>query len=327
MPLRATVNFYLIAIDYQGISLIKREEIYARRDEISAYWRQFFSETAVLSTCNRFELYGIAGGSVKYLQVEAGWNIIQGEVNVFAHALRVAVGLKSPLRGELQILEQINSWRSKIPVGLSGFWSRVYSDALDIRGESGLMGGDNIATLVFEDMKRNLPLGNGLKVAVIGTGKIAALLAKYRPCAAQLIFAAHKNKLAAKDLAESSSGKAVCLKDLSDLLVEADFLVSATASPHFILREEELEKIISRRRSPLYIYDLAIPRDIEPSIGGRAGVILKNLDDLFLIFEDYNDRIKVNLRLAEYLVEEKVKEYERSSNNRGQAKPAILKTG
>ncbi|MDD5476834.1 MAG: hypothetical protein PHG87_01280 [Candidatus Omnitrophica bacterium] len=321
------MNFYLIGTDYQSVDLIGREEINARRRQIGAYWAEFFSQTAVLSTCNRFELYGIAAESVKFPRIEEGWYFMEGRVNVFAHALRVAVGLESQLKGELQILEQINSWSNKIPAGLTGLWSRVYSDALLIRRESGLNGQDNIATLVFDDMKKNLVWPNELKIVVIGTGKIAGLLARHRPINARLIFAAHKNKLAAQSLAESACGKTVFLSNLPDVLAEADFLVSATASPHLILKAEELERIALRRKKPLYIYDLAMPRDIEPVAGQIRGVILKNLDDLFFVFKEHNDRIKNNLSLAEYFVEEKVKEYERNSKAGCPVKPAFLKTG
>lgn len=321
------MNFYLIGTDYQSFDLIGREEINARRRKIYAYWAEFFSENAAFSTCNRFELYGIAAESVKFPRIEEGWYFIEGRVNVFAHALKVAVGLKSQLKGELQILEQINSWSNKIPAGLAGLWNRAYSDALLIRRESGLNGQDNIATLVFEDMKKKLVWPDKLKIAVIGTGKIAGLLARHRPVNARLIFAAHKNKSAAEKLAESACGKTVSLSDLPGVLAEADFLVSATASPHFILKAEELERIVLRRKKPLYIYDLAIPRDIEPAAGKIEGIILRNLDDLSFIFKERNDRIKNNLFLAEYLVGEKVKEYERNADVGLPAKPVILKTG
>ncbi len=321
------MDFYLVGIDYQSADLIRREEASARRRQISAYWAEFSSEAALLSTCNRFEFYGITNGLVKLPPIETGWYFIDGQVNVFAHALRVAVGLESQLKGELQISEQINFWYNKIPAGLAGFWNRAHSDAMIIRRESGLNGQDNIATLILDDMKKNLIWGNELKIVVIGTGKIAGLLAKHRPLDARLVFAAHKNKLAADNLAELANGETVFLRDLPEILAEVDFLVSATASPHFILEAEELAKIASRRKKPLYIYDLAMPRDIEPAAGEIGGIILKNLDDLSLVFKEHNDRIKNRLFLAEYLIEEKVKEYERNPKPGRPAKPVILKTG
>jgi glutamyl-tRNA reductase len=321
------VGFYLIGIDYQSANLIKREEANARRRQISACWGEASTETAGLSTCNRFELYGITNALVKLPPIEAGWYLIEGKAAVFAHALRVAVGLESQLKGELQILEQVNSWYNKIPAGLAGIWHRAYSDAILIRRESGLNGQDNIATLILEDMKKNLAGGNELKIAVAGTGKIAGLLAKHRPLNARLIFAAHKNKLSADNLAQSANGKSVFLNELTGVLAEADFLVSATASPHFILKAEGLKAIAALRKQPLYIYDLAIPRDIEPAASGIKGIILKNLDDLSFVFKEHNDRIKNKLSLAEYLVVEKVKEYERNLKHGCPAKPVIFKAG
>ena len=321
------MGFYLVGIDYQSANLTKREKIDAMRCQISACWREFSTEAALLSTCNRFELYGITSGLVKFPPIEAGWYFIEGKVAVFAHALRVAVGLQSQLKGELQILEQINSWYNKIPLVLAGLWHQAYSDAMIIRRESGLNGQDNLATLILDDMKKKLVWPNELKIAIIGTGKIAGLLAKHRPLNARLVFAAHKNKLAADSLAKLANGKSVFLKELPEVLAEADFLVSATASPHFILKAEALKEIAARRKKSLYIYDLAIPRDIEPSAGGIEGIILKNLDDLCFVFKEHNDRIKNKLSLAEYLVEEKVKEYERNLKNGCPAQPVILKAG
>jgi len=321
------MDFYLIGTDYRCVDIALREEFYRKRREIFDSWGKIFRETAVLSTCNRLEVYGLDKKSTELPQVPAGWYFIHGKVKIFRHALRLATGLESQLKGELQILEQINSWKSNLQTGLSTIWEKAYFEALDIRNQTGLNRDEyNIATLLYQDLQKYSLDHKEPQILIMGTGKIAGLLAKHKPGNARLVFAAHKNKNRAEELAVKAKGQAIDFKDLNYFLGKADFLISATASPHFILNKDKVLPIASQRDKPLYIYDLAIPRDIEPGVGAIKGVVLKNIEDFSLSFQENNKNIQPRLNLAEYLVEERVKEYEKSIKDREPSEPLSYKT-
>jgi len=123
-------------------------------------------------------------------------------------------------------------------------------------------------------------------------------------------FLAHKNYRKANEFAVRAKGIAASLHTIDEIIVDADVLISATSSPHYILTADFFRKVMSKRKKGLYVYDLAIPRDIDPNASGLEGVILKNIDDLGPLFEKYNKKMEKELLLLENFTQEQVKEYE-----------------
>ena len=142
------------------------------------------------------------------------------------------------------------------------------------------------------------------EIVIIGTGKIAELFARHRPSKAHITFVAHKNYQKAETLAKYSGGETLPLQDLPRIITKAAAVISATSSPHYILKKEHFNNYPVRRERPLYVYDLAIPRDAEPEIGAIAGVLLQNLDDLGHIFSRYNEFRRERVELASRLIED-----------------------
>jgi glutamyl-tRNA reductase len=206
----------------------------------------------------------------------------KGEQEVSAHALRLAVGLESQLKGERQICVQLARWAREItskPLG--DIWVKALSSAQKIRAISGLGEDDvNIANLVLNDIKKRLGCKNNYKIIIIGTGKIAELFAQYSSREIYLDFAAHKNYSKATKLAGYSNGKALLFDDLPGAIAGADALISATLSPHYIITRDRLSSWISGRSHPIYVYDLAVPRDVDPRVSGLEGVLLPDIRDI-----------------------------------------------
>jgi len=329
------VSLYLIGVDYNSASVEVSEEVFAQRESIGAYWQE--NEAGVLLTCNRLEIYlnsreetrvKIAGFYRRFPHFLKSGYYRSGQAGVFRHALRLASGLESQIKGEMQILGQIETWQKKLPYGLAMFWQEVVLEAGQVRSLSGLKHKeDNIAVILFRDLLSRHTNGNKLKVMVIGTGKIATLLAETKTDDLQLTFVSHKNKLRALELAKSAGGDAASLQDLPELLMGTDLLISATSSPHRILKKDELARVIARRKQPLEIYDLSMPRDIDPEARELPGVDLKDLDNFSALFKRHAQQIRKELDLAEYLVEEKVKAYEENIKSRQQEESLSLKAG
>lgn len=318
------MSLYLIGTDYRSVDISRREEICRLRPHILSYWQKFFLECAILTTCNRVEIYGYGAVDNILPLPDQKWYFLRRRRDVLRHAFRLAVGLDSQIQAEIQIIDQLNSWVLKLPPAIARFWQSVLKEALKIRDEAGLNAPErNLAVFVYEDIG-NYRVDYKPRIVVLGTGKVAGLLAEYRPENAWLYFAAHKNFTAARILANKAKATVVSLESLPELLLEADFLISATSSPHYILQKEQVAKIAHGRGKPLYVYDLAIPRDIDPDARSIRGVVLKNLDDLALISDAFNRRISEKVLFAQYLIDERVKDYEAKINYRFASEPAGL---
>jgi len=318
--------FYLIGINYKRIPYALREEIYHQREKISYFWDKMApGRTAVLITCNRLEIYGAANNFREYLKdivssrEKFGTLFSSGYIKscdkaVFMHALRLATGLDSQVKGELQILEQIKTWmgRERFPDILRRFWEEVLESAESIRKNSGLDKAEhNIASLVFHDLFKKLHVVSRQKILVAGTGRVARLFADFKPPHAELYFAAHKNYEKARSLAEKTKGRSLLFKDAAGVLKDMDALVSVTSSPHLIFKKDDFRDISLGRTRPLYAYDLSLPYDIDPETRNIRGVVLRNFDNFDELFRTHEEKIRVGMQWAEYLVGKAIGERKR----------------
>ena len=298
--------FYLIGIDYRIAPIEIREAAYWQRARISRFLTEHYAgRSTILSTCNRFEIYGVtenrheaeaavAALRERFTPLFDGAYVIYQENNVLKHLVRLAAGVESLVLGELQISGQLGAWagHDRFPVPLG----RLVYDALlaanDIRIEHGLNRPEkNIAVYIYDRVLAETEPDRLLNMIVLGTGSIASLFADYKPRGVRLSFAARKNILKAAYLAERSGGDAFLLQELPCRLVDADVLISATASPHRILGKNYFSKIAMLRKKDLYVYDLALPRDIEPAVKDIEGIILKNIDEV-VVNADIKNRLK-----------------------------------
>ncbi|MFH0913343.1 MAG: hypothetical protein V1884_03575 [Candidatus Omnitrophota bacterium] len=302
--------FYLIGIDYKTAPLGPREHFYCQRPAIIDFWKT--KEAALLFTCSRIEIYiatqdtDTAFGYLRefskaYPDLFKYAYVKYGEKEVFRHALRLASGLESQLEGELQIFQQLDHWHRHgyLPFALDGLWGNALSLARDIRAQSGLNDdGNNIAGVVYADLSKRFKSVQTFEIIVVGTGKIAGLLARYRQGRIRLNFVAHKNYEKAKELAGIAQGRVFLLKDLPELLLKTDALISATSSPHYVLKRKDFLNM----RHPFYIYDLALPRDVEPAVRELPGIFLQNLDDLTEAIHQFNQGNQENIHFTNRLV-------------------------
>ncbi len=306
------MSFYLIGVDYNTVSLALRESFMLRRREITEFWRRRRTGSAVLFTCNRIEVYGVAGNKIEAREIlgsfrrefpEFGKNAYMrlGESEVSHHALRLAVGIESQMQAESQIMEQLWSWldRSVAPGPLRWFWEKILAAAGRVREMAGLDEVSwDISSLVFEDMMRACGRSD-LKIIVAGTGRVAQLCAQNRPAGVAIHFLSRKKKSRAGTLARKSYGRALVIEDIPEIIPSVDVLISATASPHVIFKTEFFKPLLAVRKKRLLMYDLAFPRDIDPALAGERPVVLKNLEDLKIRFLRHNAQIQEHICLAQ----------------------------
>ena len=288
--------------------------------------RKTAKEAAILSTCNRTEIYCASGEPREALEWMAGYHRFDPhELNSYLytlpqdqavrHAFRVASGLDSMVLGEPQILGQMkDAVRTAEAAGTLGstlhkLFQRSFAVAKEVRTNTRI--GANVVSMAAAAVRlagRIFTTLHEQKLLFIGAGDMIELCATH--FAAQhprgMAFA-NRTLERAETLAQRYSANAVLLRELPDLLPEYDIVVSCTASSLPILGKGTIERAIrARRHRPVFMVDLAVPRDIEPEVGMMDDVFLYTIDDLAeLVREGVDARVSA-VEQAEAIIETQV---------------------
>jgi glutamyl-tRNA reductase len=253
-------------------------------------------EAVCLSTCNRTELYladesgeeaeGKAEAALLALEQELGPSLYRLRDEAAAlHLFRVAAGLDSMVPGEGEILGQV---RAAHDAGATGpILDRLFRDALHAGkkartetaiGESPASVSSAAAALaeqVFGDLA-------GRSVLVVGAGEAGELAIKsLRARGAEIAFVANRTRERAEHLTERFGGEPLGLDEVAGRLANVDVVLSSTSAPDWTLTRADVERTLHARRGrPLFLIDLAVPRDLDPSIHELDGCYLYDIDDL-----------------------------------------------
>jgi glutamyl-tRNA reductase len=275
-------------------------------------------DAVCLSTCNRTELY-LAGvdesAAVAALERIAG-EPLDGvlyrlhEDAAALHLFRVAAGLDSLVPGEGEILGQVRAAYESVETG--SLLDRVFREALGVGkrvrtetaiGESPASVSSAAAALaaqVFGELQ-------GRRVLLVGAGRIGELAASNLSSrGATIAFVANRTVDSARELAHRFGGSAIPLTDVASHLADVDVVVSSTSAPEPVLRADQVPQ---RRRRPLFFIDIAVPRDLDPAIGGLEGCFLYDIDDLEAVVAETLNGRRAEAERAEQLVGEGVERY------------------
>lgn len=276
-------------------------------------------EGAILSTCNRTEIYALAQGETdthlrRWVCEQRGLDATALAPHFYAyrgrdsirHALRVAAGLDSMIVGEPQILGQMKEAfrqaQAAATVGpfLTRLFEHSFAVAKDIRTETDIgsnpvsvaYAGVSLARRIFSDF-------NETTAMLIGAGDTVELTARHLAEAGlQRMIFANRNLQRAQDLATRYRGFAIALDQIANHLADADIVVASTAAPTYVVGLNSLRQAVKqRRRRPMFALDLAVPRDIEPAAGTMEDVYLYSVDDLEGVIQE-NMRSREQAALA-----------------------------
>jgi len=286
-------------------------------------------EAAILSTCNRTELYlsgeqpaAAADWLARYHRVEPAelspYLYTLPREQAVRHAFRVASGLDSMVLGEPEILGQMKeAARSAEAAGTLGtvlgkLFQRSFAVAKEVRSTTQV--GANSVSMAAASVKlagRIFPSLKDQKVLFIGAGEMIELCATH--FAAQgpaRITVANRTFERAQALAHRFNARAIELRELGGQLHEYDIVVSCTASSLPILGKGLVERALkARRRLPMFMVDLAVPRDIEPEVGELDDVFLYTIDDLQGIVQGNLDARRSAVGQAEAIIDTQVGQF------------------
>ncbi|MFA5663061.1 glutamyl-tRNA reductase [Castellaniella sp.] len=302
-------------------------------------------EAAILSTCNRTEIYCAAEPAVgeqlpawlaEFNRVEAGElvpHLYQYQRNdAVRHAFRVASGLDSMVLGEPQILGQMKSAvRAAEQAGALGtllhqLFQRTFSVAKEVRSQTAI-GAHSVSMAAAAVRLAERVLGDlsQSRVLFIGAGEMVQLCATHFAAARPLQLAvANRTLERAEQLAGQFDARTLKLSSLPEHLAEFDVVVSCTASSLPILGLGLVERAARiRRHRPMVMVDLAVPRDMEPEIGRLADIYLYTVDDLGRLVQSGNDARRAAVVQAEAIIEARVQHFMHWLSNR-EIVPAIV---
>jgi len=284
------------------------------------------SEAAILSTCNRTEIYcageGLSVDTLLAWLADYHQTDLQGVVSssfsfsdqaAITHVMRVASGLDSLVLGEPQILGQLKSaytsaLEAKTVHGpLGRLFEQSFSVAKRVRTETAIgensvsvaAAAVNLARQLFADFADNTAL-------LIGAGKTTELVARHlKQGGIKRLIIANRTLARAQELSRLVGGEAALLGDIPDLLKEADIVIASTASALPILGKGAVERALkSRKHRPFFMVDIAVPRDIEPQVGELSDVYLYTVDDLKGVIDENVKSREGAARDAEVMVQE-----------------------
>ena len=267
------------------------------------------SEFAFVNTCNRVELYGVASSPAAFPALHAALGAVTGctpaELDsavtlrqnqaAIGHLFAVASGLDSQIVGETEILGQVKQaydaalaqhWTGPV---LNRVFQKTFQAAKHIRTNTGIGAGQiSIATVAVDLAGRIFGELAQTKILVVGAGDIGLKTVQaFQSRGATAITVASRTLAKAEEAAAHAGGWALSLADLPTAIAEADIIASSTSSPDFMLTRELIETGMKRRPArPLFLVDLALPRDVDPATAELANVFLYNLDDLAVIAEE-----------------------------------------
>lgn len=288
-------------------------------------------EAAIVSTCNRTEIYcGIHGSDTKPV---SAWmhNFLdisdqQFLPHLFAHTdrkavshlMRVCSGLDSLVLGEPQILGQMKqAYRDATEVGtvgseLSQLFQSAFSVAKQVRTDTDI--GSSPVSVAFAAVSLAKQIFANLEehhALVIGAGETTALASQHlHSNGIGGITIANRTFSRAASLAKSVNGNAIELSHLNDALSSADIIVSSTGAPLPILGKGAIESAMrARRYRPMLIVDIAVPRDVEPEVGDIDGVYLYTVDDMNNVVDENRKSREAAALQAEEIVHNEVERF------------------
>ena len=328
------MQLFTFGINHQTAPLAVREQIAFNVETLDSALRDLVDngaakEATILSTCNRTEIYCSTSAPTQAVDWLAAYHHLPAneiepyiyrlpQEEAIKHAFRVASGLDSMVLGEPQILGQMKqAVRQAEQAGTLGFllhklFQRTFSVAKDVRTQTEI--GANLVSMAAAAVKlaeRIYPSISEQNILFIGAGEMIELNAVHFAARnPKHITVANRTLERAQVLARRINGHAITLNELPEQLAHHDIIVTCTASPLPILGKGMVERALkARKHRPLFIVDLAVPRDVEKEVAELSDVFLYTVDDLSDVVRDGLDARQGAVKEAEVIIDSGVNDF------------------
>jgi glutamyl-tRNA reductase len=287
------------------------------------------SEGLIFSTCNRFEIMAnnesLEGSRNHFVELISDIRGISSQEfepflyhhsgpDAIKHVFRVTSSLDSMIIGEPQILGQMKQFfalaqqHRSIGFILNTVMERAFMVAKKVRTETTI--GSNavsVSSVAVELASKIFGRLNGKTALIVGAGKMSLHAIRHlQSRGIRLILVTNRTFQNAAELAEKIKGRAVPFESLVDCLAEADIVISSTGSTNFIIRKDHILRAMTiRKNRPMFLIDIAVPRDIDPQINQIDNIFLYDIDDLNNVADaNRKEREKEAVRAEEIVARE-----------------------
>ena len=334
------MDLVCIGISHKTAPLEVREKLALSEDEVSKVLQRVsgtVAETMVVSTCNRVEFYAVAEsaekarGALHSVVVSLGGDRSLEHLyqhygdSALVHLFRVTASLDSMVVGEAQILGQVkDALELAQRVGAAGpelvrACAAAFASAKRVRSETGIgRSAVSMASAAVELANKVFGGLEGRAALLVGAGEMGELAGKHlRNARASPIIVINRTRERAEHLASSIGGEVRDFDDLHSSMILADLVVCSTASPKYIFTKENVIPILRIRKfRPLFMVDLAVPRDIAPDLSELEGVYAYDVDDIQRVIADNSAARAVEAARAETIIAEEIARFVRSRSIR-----------
>ncbi|MHC4307675.1 MAG: glutamyl-tRNA reductase [Planctomycetota bacterium] len=291
------------------------------------------SETVILSTCNRVEIYATSPDDSltkeDFLDFFSAFHGLPKDkfathmyhhhgINAVRYLFRVVSSLESGVLGETQIISQVkDAYMTATAAATTGsilnqLFQRSLTVAKDVHTKTAIGKGNisvstvavDLAIKIFKDFSEKT-------IFIIGAGEMCELVLKHLvERGAKTAIVANRNYDKAKSLAEEYDGKAINYEKLDEYLPQADIIISSTASPRHVIHTEHIKNAIKARRgNPMLLIDIAFPRDIDPEIAKIDNVYLYEIKDLNKVANSNAEERKKDIGKCVTIIDKEVAKY------------------
>lgn len=328
------MDLVALGLNHRSAPLAIRERFAFEADKLEGALHDLVGESlaqeaAIVSTCNRTEIYCATPDAVAVSRWLARYRDVEFEgvrpyfyqmpgARAVDHAFRVASGLESMVLGEPQILGQIKqAVKAAEHAGTLGtllhkLFQRSFTVAKEVRSRTDIGASSvSLAAAAVRIAERIFTSVSEQSVLFVGAGEMIELCAThFCSRSPRRVSFANRTVERAYDLANRFSGESLSLAELADVLAMSDIVITCTASPLPIIGKGMIERALkARRHRPILVVDLAVPRDVEPEVGELDDVFLYTVDDLGKIVKEGLDLRQSALKEAESIVARGVEEF------------------
>jgi len=333
---------FVVGCNHRTAPLALRERLAFDDARCAAALRRFgelfpTAEAALLSTCNRTELYVMRPvraaprleQAVQFLAEQQGLPAHEfseslyhyEEAEAVRHLFRVVSSLDSMVVGESGILAQakhalelarLHACSNGTPRRLDALFQKAFSAAKQVHTQTGVAAGRfSVGSIAVDFARQVFSRFDDKVVLMIGAGKMGELTVKHLlETQPRRTIVTNRTAARAAELAARLGAEACPYEDLIDLVTSSDIVLSCTGSPEPILTRSACAQVPERRRyRPLLMIDLAVPRDLDPAMGELPGFFVYNIDDLQRVTEQHAAERRTKIADAEQVIEDAVIDY------------------
>lgn len=298
------MNIVCVGMNHASAPVGVRERFAVRPQEMSQVFHDVkamegLTGAVMLSTCNRVEMYASGGSDVKaaegltrLLHDRAGVEVplyVHDTPGSIRHLFRVASGLDSMVVGETEIFGQVKqAYASAAACGatnrhLNKLFQQAFRVAKHVRTGTQITRGATSVGAVAVELAGQI-FGNlaGQRVMVLGAGRTSELTARSLVSrGVRTVIVSNRNFERAVRLADDMGGVAIPFDNWQHAIPDVDVIICSTSAPHYLLTPDKMEALMEARSGrPVFVIDLAVPRDADPGISGIDGVFLYDIDSL-----------------------------------------------